>query len=638
MKLVSFQVTDYKNVEDSGEIKIDRVTCLVGKNESGKTALFEALAKLNPIEGVSPTFELEDYPRRKYSEYKKIQDKNPATAIRATFEITPTEKQAAEAEFGTGIFLSDLVKVEKNYKNKRTWEVSTNESVFTQNIVNQASLDPPVAVQLSGKQTIADLLNSAKQITDQTDNLKKLITELEARKSTAEDDVIDWLVDEALPEFFYFESYTELPGIASLTRLKQVRANKNQVPKNEDRVMLALIDMVGATEDEFMEPKNHERLMASLEASSIAISDQVTKYWSQNKELQVEFEPIVKLDSNEKHTDTELELRIKNTKHRVTVPYEKRSRGFVWFVSFLVAFSQYKGKGERVILLLDEPGLSLHAKAQWDLLNYIDKELAPHHQVLYSTHSPFMIEPSKLENARTVEDVEGKGVVVSNDPLHNDPDTVFPLQAALGYELVQTLFIGANTLLVEGPSDMIYINLASAILQSENRVGLSPKWVIVPVGGADKVATFVSLLKGNKINVAVLLDVSQSEQQRINNLMRDNLLKSTNLITVGSILNKRNADIEDLFTPDAYLEAVNSAYAQLRTAPITIVDITPGDPRIALRIQRFFEQNSINGGNFAHYPPAYEIQQKPTLQTRLFDTAAKNNFETAFQKINALLI
>jgi predicted ATP-dependent endonuclease of OLD family len=83
----------------------------------------------------------------------------------------------------------------------------------------------------------------------------------------------------------------------------------------------------------------------------------------------------------------------------------ERSKGFIWLFSFLAAFSEYVNEGRRIILL-DEPGLNLHAKAQNDLLRFIDDRLAPHHQVIYSTHSLFMIEPTKLDRCRTVEDVD----------------------------------------------------------------------------------------------------------------------------------------------------------------------------------------------------------------------------------------
>ena len=146
---------------------------------------------------------------------------------------------------------------------------------------------------------------------------------------------------------------------------------------------------------------------------------------------------------------------------------------------------------EQMVILLDEPGLNLHASAQADLLRFIEEILAPKHQVLYTTHSPFMIDANKFDRVRTVEDIDNAGVKVSSECLSVDANTVFPLQASLGYSLAQTLFLGPNCLLVEGPSDLLYLQTMSTILSDSNRESLSNKWVITPVGGAEKLVTFV---------------------------------------------------------------------------------------------------------------------------------------------------
>ena len=117
----------------------------------------------------------------------------------------------------------------------------------------------------------------------------------------------------------------------------------------------------------------------------------------------------------------------------------------------------------------------LHGKAQGDLLTYIEKELRPHHQVIYTTHSPFMVDPLHFDRVRLVEDksmdaetpddipAEQRGTKVTKDVLAVSDSSLFPLQGALGYELCQTLFVGPNCLIVEGPSDLRYLNLKTAV-------------------------------------------------------------------------------------------------------------------------------------------------------------------------------
>ena len=96
---------------------------------------------------------------------------------------------------------------------------------------------------------------------------------------------------------------------------------------------------------------------------------------------------------------------------------------------------ELEDENRNLLLLLDEPGLNLHAMAQKDFLRFIDERLAPRHQVIYTTHSPFMIDLDRLGSVRTVQDMDDRGTVVSDDVMVHDSETVFPLQVAMGYQL-----------------------------------------------------------------------------------------------------------------------------------------------------------------------------------------------------------
>ena len=196
---------------------------------------------------------------------------------------------------------------------------------------------------------------------------------------------------------------------------------------------------------------------------------------------------------------------------------------------------------------MDEPGLSLHAKAQGDLLSYFEEELAPHHQLIYTTHSPFMVDPRHFDRVRIVQDSsiesdsnnlsdEQQGTKVITEVLEATPDSLFPIQGALGYEIHQTLFIGPNNLVVEGPSDLLYISTMSGLLQRNGKTGLNPGWTITPVGGSDKVPTFVALLGANtNLNIAVLIDYQKKDQQKIENLYKTKLLKQNQVLTYAEV-------------------------------------------------------------------------------------------------------
>ena len=261
-------------------------------------------------------------------------------------------------------------------------------------------------------------------------------------------------------------------------------------------------------------------------------------YWSQNRHLRMTFDirPAQPRDPEGMTTGMNIWGRVRDTRHMVSTLLGTRSRGFVWFFSFLAWYSQLRKKGENLLLLLDEPGLSLHARAQGDLLRYFEEELQTHNQLIYTTHSPFMVDPSRFDRVRIVQDLsietdsdelpeEQQGTKVTTEVLDATPDSLFPLQGALGYEIYQTLFIGPNSLVVEGASDLMYIQTMSALLQERGAEGLSGDWTITPVGGADKVPTFVALIGAQtNLNVAVFIDYQKKDRQVIENLYKRRLL------------------------------------------------------------------------------------------------------------------
>jgi len=309
----------------------------------------------------------------------------------------------------------------------------------------------------------------------------------------------------------------------------------------------------------------------------------------------------------------------------LSLPLDQHSTGFRWFFSFLAAFSEFEHGGEQVILLLDEPALGLHARAQGDFLRFIEEGLAPNHQVLYTTHSPFMVQPGKLERVRLVED-KGRetGSRVSSDVSGTDADTLFPLQGALGYDLVQHLFISPNNLVVEGPSDFTYLVLISDHFREiGNREPLDLRWSIVPVGGADLIPTFVALL-GNHLDLTVLVDAKKGGHQKLEVLSAHGLLSNQRIVTIGDITGNAAADIEDLFSVGDYLSLFNETFA----ATLAQTDI-PGNDPIVRRIAR-----KLGGPRFDHGRPAdvflrHRDRIIPTLSEEKFE-----RFETLFKRIN----
>nr|MCU0491488.1 AAA family ATPase [Chloroflexaceae bacterium] len=357
------------------------------------------------------------------------------------------------------------------------------------------------------------------------------------------------------------------------------------------------------------------------------ITDQLREYWTQNPHLEIEIR-VTRGESHDRPPFNEgivARARVKNSLHKVTVPFSERSAGFIWFFSFLVKFAQVQKDGGELILLLDEPGLTLHGKAQADLLRYFAEKLAPHHQIIYSTHSPFMVSADDLPSIRIVEDHVtsprpgqwvSEGTKVRSEPLVTDRDTLFPLQGALGYELTQTLFVGKHTLLVEGPGDILFLQAWSSALQRRQKPGLDQRWTLCPAGGIDKIQPFVSLFVGAKLNIAVLSDFTKADKRKFDNLRQNKILENERLLTFASVLGVDEADVEDVFSLELYISVVNQAYTLPAAHQLTVKQVQEADPnttRLVKKVEACFRLLPPNFPTFDHYTPAEWLFRHPEI-------------------------
>ncbi|MCF6284616.1 MAG: hypothetical protein L3K26_05460 [Candidatus Hydrogenedentes bacterium] len=271
-------------------------------------------------------------------------------------------------------------------------------------------------------------------------------------------------------------------------------------------------------------------------------------------------------------------------------------------------------------------------------------------QVIYTTHSPFMVDSRRFDRVRIVQDMgieregaaptrEREGTKVFSEVLEAHEDSLFPLQGALGYEIYQTLFVGKNCLVVEGVSDLLYIQTISVILERNGREGLSPKWTITPVGGSDKVPTFVALLGSQSgLKVATLIDYQKKDAQTIENLFKKKLLKRKNVLTFADFTEGTEADIEDMFGIGFFLKLVNGEYKSDLEKTITIASLKSDHPRVLIKLGEYFKSCPLqNNAEFSHYRPArYFVDNTGNLTAKLPEDTLER-FERAFSALNKLL-
>ena len=654
MKLTKVRVQNYRSVEDSGEFEIGDLTCLVGKNEAGKTALLSAMRGFRP----SQTFEFDepiDYPRRFSTRFDDRHEDGTAEVIRTWWRLETTDMVAVEKRFGAGVLKGDTFQAHFGFRyedDSRIWEIDVDSAKVLENLVSKHALDATERNVLHGVANGPSADKALSGLAERTPKQEALLQDIrKCRKSCFIKGVIDVLLVRQ-PKFFFTSHFERMSGMVSIQKLQQDKENKTV--SVGDQIFLAFLEYAGTTLEELLNTDRRETLKATCEAASNEITEEIFQFWSQNNALEV----VIDIDSGKPkdpapfNTGTVAEIRIKNNNHKATLPLSERSAGFVWFFSFLAQFKQLRktpGNGNAIILL-DEPGLTLHGKAQGDLLRYIVERLLPDHQVIFTTHSPFMVPMDRLADVRIVEDVvieksgkrpEVKGTKVRSDVLEVNDDTLFPLQGALGYEVTQSLFIGANTWLVEGPSDILYLQVVSQALTKRRRVGLDPKWTLCPSGGIDRIAPFVRLFGGNRINVAVLSDIANGDKTKIENLKKAEILKAGHFYTCADFTNQAESDVEDLFDADLFVEMLNGAYKPPAANVVTKDALMASAPtaRIVKKAEALFKLMPTTVAEFDHFGASRWLLENPFVLDA--DTPAVcttlDRFEEVFKTFNNLL-
>ncbi|MBX9584012.1 MAG: AAA family ATPase, partial [Gemmataceae bacterium] len=329
MKLSRVEITDYKSIRRSNPFEVGDITCLVGKNESGKTAVLQALYKLNPVVAEHGNFDVTDeYPRAEVEEYRQrveAEEEAPAVVVRVEYTLGPDEVGAVERVYGAGVLPSPTIRLSKGYDNEVVFELTTDEAAAVRGLVANHTLPDEVArraltaTTLGELQTVLDAdgkerqqahaaARAAADAEPDPDARTKavhqadLMAESEAAKklkgvllsiSTAGLAGHIWThhLKARWPKFLYFDEYHQMEGHVNIEKLKERQTGQNGLRlKDSDRPMLGLIELARLDLDQLMTSQRTDELVASLEGASNHLSKQVLRYWSQNRHLKVRFD------------------------------------------------------------------------------------------------------------------------------------------------------------------------------------------------------------------------------------------------------------------------------------------------------------------------------------------------------------
>jgi predicted ATP-dependent endonuclease of OLD family len=554
MKLTKVQIHNYCSIKDSTPIYLeDNITVLAGKNESGKTAVLNALADFDVSRPIRPdarplgnlkalptikvTFHLEKDDLRSLLEPLGI-DAIPDGAFE--LEIIKTFPDKYSPGKSTLAWVEQLVAAHNGKLIEAAAQDAQSLAKLIRNATKAKTIIPAplaAATHEASLEAIATFLKKATELlqaepesmTDEIraiiDSLTKLLTTIK-KSGTSSNEFFEAL-KKLIPRFIYFDNFDNL--LPYKLPLAEVGTNKAV----NDFFQMASIDL------RFLQsPENDTQARRSyLATKSTTITGNFLDYWNQDR-----VELITSLDGDN------IILGFKEGDKSDEFKMEQRSKGFQWFLSFYVQLTLHQS-AKQSYLLIDEPGLYLHAKAQMDVLKVLEDH-SRQIPVIFSTHSPYLIEYDKLSRVRLVFKEKDRGTIVESK-YHkvSDKETLRPILTAIGLEITSGITNPdkLNNVIVEGACDWYYLTAFKSVLDISDLN-------FIYGGGSGNMPQVGTILQGWGCKVLYLYDNDQGKKDGERHL-RDHWLVETEQVK-GISKEKAISAIEDLFTTDDFKQCV----------------------------------------------------------------------------------
>lgn len=572
MRVTRARVQNYRSVHDSGwfDVESDK-TVLVGPNEAGKTAVLRAMQTVSMPPGERSSLEpLRDYPRRRYHEITDGDvDASRAIVAEVEFQLDDSDR-ALVAEHADFLGDANTLILTMHHANNRSWQVPGKATTTTFGPIEKqigllrAALtkDEDAAAlvtslnEIVGKWNATTALTAArgKKLDDWLEGALASLDTSEARIDQSFDAVrsaarmplqaeaaVSALI-KRVPFFVYFSNIYRVRPKIHLASLAS-REERGDIDEEYDFGNLCLLSLLGFTASQLADFAAQPTPMPTTDPQGNVVQptpEQLKEYQDRVDERHLRLNAAaVRLTQmiREVWGDEEMTLDFRvdgqylkvvvRDELGVEVELDQRSEGFQWLVSFFVVFTaQAQGEFSNAILLLDEPGLSLHGLKQKQFRLTVSR-LAEKNQTIFTTHSPFMVGTNEMDKVRVVEMSDRRtGTVVHTDFAVDDPRSLFPLQAHFGYELGQTLFGQHRNLVVEGITDFWYLEALNDAAVDDGAKGLDDKVTILPAGDAGKVVYHATVLHAQDMRVGALFDsdtagLQASAQETFRVLMKD---------------------------------------------------------------------------------------------------------------------
>ncbi len=525
MKFEGFQVTNFRNVIDSGWIAANQITAFVGQNEAGKSNLFEALYCVNPIIS-GATYKIdEDWP---VDQWEGRDDAKGTQVCHARFSLTPDE-------------ISELAEEAAPVTDSDEDEGTSDKSPIE--LPQRAYIDLYRHYEYGTGFYVRGFAEGA----------------LDADKAK------EWAKANT-PKFVYIRDYDMSGNQIELDQLKARwdnvgRKNRHKL-NNEDQTILIILDLAKIELDDFLEKGQSAegRTVRSFDKRSASkyLTKQFADLWQQKD---VSFD--IEIDG------PTLNIFAEDAGIGMPVRLHRRSTGFRWYVSFAWKFTHAtNGAFKDCVLLLEEPGVHLHFTGQRDLLKVFER-LAEDNSILYTTHLASMVDQAHPERVRIIESRDNH-VAVTQGIVSTQRAPMAVIEQSLGLTGDHSGILGSRqVLIVEGGGDAVVLHKLSGLLKGAGKEGLSDRIHLWPADGASKTPMYAGFAIGQGWDAGVLLDNDEAGEKakaKINELyvskMAEDGGQKFRTLMLGKAVGTKQTDfaIEDLFPPKFFIDCVNETY------------------------------------------------------------------------------
>ena len=673
MRLRKFRVRAYRCIHDSGEITVGDLAAFIGRNESGKTTILQALTLLNKNEIVSELDLCDEMNEELKNEIKLAEgvfdlSQHESSIIKEKFPSLPEIKKIklfrTNREQKVQYKFEDIQFGENDNGELNSWEnfskqiigfldtipnhlrIHVDTTFFEEAVPkNQETFDNGMAEFSNQFHVIAvqepKVIEEWEKIYEKPENQFSNLLSGESQRTVLE----NFIASELHPRFVYFSDYKKIYGNINLNEYlkeeNQERTKSIEFIEEFDKAetvrnlfYLAELDLTELDEVK----TSPSKCIKLLNAASNRLTAKLNPTWKGDPiHVDLRYNPgnIMSVVISDVHKDG----TITNTGL-----LNRRAEGFKWTFSFIVNFAAETQRAElkEAILLLDEPARNLHPTQQMGISDLL-RNLAGSNQVLYATHSPFMIFDYTPGSLLVVELDKRKHLSrIFYDYWNADDKTLTPILYGLSRGQVESIVdreIGTNSrpiIIVETMSDSMYLNAFDKFLQDPN-ISMNPLNVIAAYN-KNSVLPLAIFYRNHGYRTFVLLDNTE-ESKQISSQLTSNEFSSVQIIFFERE-GKKLESIEDYIVLEDYLHPVNQTYEiKLRQegfSNITPKDIEAQDGNGNLeKLRRIWQEHrNDDWGEFNNEEITRYICEKISLgETSFLSDKTKDQFRSLYRLI-----